>query len=349
MRETGANGTYLDIMRGATTDFREVFDRVSPDIVFSSENRPPLKSLEVSTGSQEDHEYVTQMPRVDLLRFVLPEHNISNTERMARDRTLQIRNALFNFVGLTVWEDIFGEINRYSWDERILIYRFNKLAHDYLETFTTLEAEPLIPARVFKRTAGETPYETAWNPDPPSQDHATLQEEDSFHSGLHVNLFSSPRQKLFSIYHQGHGAVDRFHDNRIIGKLFQVEIPDSWHLVNIWDGLPVEVVEEQGKKWAYAPTELPDPSCVIAALPSLIEVSRTGENWMVSVGADVTGNLRLVGFDLERRPVYRDTVPAGEGLVFGPDSAPANVDGYVMVQLLSDRVVRDVVTVKTLD
>ena len=58
MAKTGANGTYLDIMRGASDEFREIFDDINPDIVFSSENRPPFEGLPYSTGSQEDHEYI---------------------------------------------------------------------------------------------------------------------------------------------------------------------------------------------------------------------------------------------------------------------------------------------------
>jgi hypothetical protein len=347
MARTGANGTYLDIMRGATAQLRETFDRVDPNIVFSSENRPPFAGLALSTGSQEDHDYVAEMPRLDLLRFVLPEHNISNTERMGRDRKNQIRNTVFNLVGFTVWEDVFGEINRYSWDERILITRYNRLVHDHMDAFLTLSPRPLLPTRPLGRSQGSTPHLSAWSPNPETYDHPYPPESGDRFSGLYVNAFPTPGKTLYSLYHDGHGNVDRFHDNRARGKLFRVEVPADWRVVNVWDGRPAEIVEEDGQRWVSVRSELPDPSAVFVAMPRRITIREEEGSWTATVPDPEDGTLRLVGMDTERRPLYGEAVPASRGLGFVPGDIPANVDGYVMVQHLQEGVVTDVAVVRT--
>jgi hypothetical protein len=346
MAKTGANGTYLDIMRGASDEFRKIFDDINPDIIFSSENRPPFEGLPYSTGSQEDHEYIMETPRIDLMKFVLPEHCVSNTERMARNRTKQIRNSIFNLVGFTVWEDIFGEINRYSWDERILITRYNYLAHDHMDAYLSLDPIPLIPTRSIAKSLGDDIFLNAWQADPKTYDHPYPPESDSRHSGLYVNLFKTEDKVLYSLFHEEHYTVDRFHDNRIIGRLFEVDLPDNWHLVNVWDGLPAQIIKKNDKKWAYTDIELPDPSCVFVAMPELIRIVKEKEGWNITVPDQKNGYIQLVGMDTERRPVYANKVPVTEGMLVETGQVEANVNGYIMVQYQSEGVAKDVQVIR---
>jgi hypothetical protein len=124
-----------------------------------------------------------------------------------------------------------------------------------------------------------------------------------------------------------------------------VEVPADWRVVNVWDGRPAEIVEWSGERWVSVQSELPDPNAVFVALPRRIRLREDEGAWVASVEEE--GTLRLVGMDTERRPLYGDGVPAREGLRFAPGDAPANVDGYVMVQYLREGVVRDVVVVHT--
>ena len=285
------------------------------------------------------------MPRLDLLKFVLPEHCTSNTERMARNRTMQIRNTMFNLVGFTVWEDIFGEINRYSWDERVLIYRYNKLVHDHLDAFLSDSPEPLLATRPFGVSAGRDPFENASQENPPTYDFPFPPTYNAHFTGLYVNKFPARNKILYSLYHRDHDNVDRFHDNRLTGRLIKVDIPDGWHMVNIWDGLPIEVVVDNAEKWAYTNLELPDQSCFLVALPEKIVVKKNDTVWTVRVPQAEGGELRLVGMDVDRRPIYAPEVPASRELSFSADQVPANVNGYVMVQYLKNKVVQDVTVV----
>ena len=140
--------------------------------------------------------------------------------------------------------------------------------------------------------------------------------------------------------------MDRFHDNRIIGPLFEVDLPNGWHLVNVWDGLPIRIIEKDNKRWAFADIELPDPTCVFVAMPEHILVQKDQEAWNVKVPDHTEGYLKLVGMDTERRPVYDKEVPVAEGLRIDSGEIEANVNGYVMVQYLTEGVVRDVKVIR---
>jgi hypothetical protein len=241
-----------------------------------------------------------------------------------------------------VWEDIFGEINRYSWNERILITRYNYLAHDHMDAYLSLNPIPLIPTRPIGSSLGEDAFLNASSANPKTYDHPSPTDSESLFSGLFINKFQTKDKILYSLYHKNHDNVDRFHDNRIIGRLFEVDLPDNWHLVNVWDGLPVQIVEKDNKKWVFTETELPDPSCVFVAMPDRISIDKEKDIWKVTVPDADKGELRLVGMDTERRPVYEKGVPVIEGLQIIPDQIVSNVNGYIMVQYLIEGVVKDV-------
>jgi hypothetical protein len=245
-------------------------------------------------------------------------------------------------VGFTVWEDIFGEINRYSWDERILITRYNYLAHDHMDAYLSLDPTPLIPTRPIAASLGDNIFLNAWQTNPHSFDHPYPPESESKFTGLYVNKFPTKDKVMYSLYHKDHYNVDRFHDNRIIGRLFEVDLPDDWHIVNVWDGLPVQIVKIDNKKWIFSDIELPDPSCVFVAMPELISVSKENDRWNVTVPNSKNGELRLVGMDTERRPIYDKEVAVADGLQIYPNQLSANVNGYIMIQFLIKGVVKDV-------
>ncbi len=159
-------------------------------------------------------------------------------------------------------------------------------------------------------------------------------------------MYKTDEKILYSLYHEYHDNVDRFHDNRIIGRLFEVNLPENWHLINIWDGFPARIVEKDNKKWAYTDIELPDPTCVFVAMPELIKVQKVTDGWQVTVPDRTEGYLRLVGMDTERRPVYDKTTPTTEILIVKSGQVESNVNGYIMVQYIMEGVAKDVQVIR---
>jgi len=242
-REINADGVFLDTMNESDIAFREALDKVNPDNVFVSEGRPSLAAAELVTGSWNQQGNATnEMPNVDLFRFVIPEHNVHNINRMARDRVDLIYNALFNGTGFIVWEDIFGEINRYTWNERIMIKRYSRIIHENRDAYLTDRPVPLIP---------------------------------SLHKLLFVNAFPSDEKVVYPAYFyreaggSRHGPT-RMDPKRPNGPFLELDQPADWHYVDVWNHEKIYTDRKNGKTRLIMPEEPPaNMSCIVGMRPNL--------------------------------------------------------------------------------
>jgi hypothetical protein len=308
---TSADGLLLDTMGKSDLNFRIKIDQYNPDAQFVTEGRPGLDGLAVTTTSWDHPRKSQPMPRVDLLRFILPEHRAFQIVRWDRDRTPLIKKAFFNATGYTVWDDIFGEINLQSWDEKILISRYHRIMHDFSSAVNSVRCEPLIPT-----------------------------EKDE----LFVNGFYAADQYLFTLFQANHADVSHFFDNRIIGPVFEATIPEKWHLVDVWNKRPVELKEQH---IIYFPYEMPEDVGCVVAMPELITVEQSNGEWSAGINKPVAGTLELVGVDIGLRNQLVKEVNAGQKLQFSRADVQPSPDGYAMVQYRNqDKEVKDVVLVK---
>lgn len=244
-RATGSDGVFLDTMSESDIAFRRALDAVNPDNVFVSEGRPDLAAAQLVTGSWNQQGNATnKMPNVDLFRFILPEHNVHNINRGARNRQQLILNALFNGTGFIVWEDIFGEINRYTWQERIMIQRYSRIIHENRDAYLTDKPVPLVP---------------------------------DFREDVYVNAFPIATKCVYPVYQLGRDAVDRNIDNRLIGRFMPVDHPDSWHYVDVWNHEAIPTQKYRGVSCLVFPEEPADVMSCILALPSNLEINREDE------------------------------------------------------------------------
>ena len=232
----GADGVFLDTMRDSDIAFREALDAVNPENVFVSEGRPVLADAELVTGSWNQQGAATnKMPNVDLFRFIIPEHNVHNINRSARERRELILNALFNGTGFIVWEDIFGEINRYPWDERIMISRYNRIVHEHRNGYLTDTPEPLIPV---------------------------------LHPDLFVNAFVSDEKAVYPAYVSRHSAASRMDPRRVLGPFLEVDHPEDWRYVDVWNHQPILSRRVADKTQLIMPEELADDMAVVVGMPA---------------------------------------------------------------------------------
>ncbi len=243
----GADGIFLDTMSKSDRAFRDALDTVSPDMVFVSEGRPDLEAAQLVTGSWNQQGTATnEMPNVDLFRFVFPEHNVHNINRAARKRDKLIYNALFNGVGLIVWEDIFGEINRFSWNERILIRRYSRIIHENRDAYLTGNPVPLVA---------------------------------DFRDDLYVNAFPIAEKCVYPAYQLGREKVATRGglDNRLIGPFMEVDHPANWHFVDVWNHQPIPTQKKAGKTCLAFPEEPADVISCIIGMPENLKVERDGD------------------------------------------------------------------------
>ncbi len=245
----GADGIFLDTMSESDIAFRNAVDGVNRDIVFVSEGRPDLEAARLVTGSWNQQGNATnKMPNVDLFRFVFPEHNVHNINRGARERDELIYNALFNGTGLIIWEDIFGEINLFSWSERILIQRYSRIIHENRDAYLTDSPVPLI---------------------------ADLRND------IYINAFPIAEKCVYPVYQLGRENVDRRYDDRLIGPFMEVEHPDNWHYVDVWNHQPIPTEKKNGKTRLIFPEEPSDVMSCIVGLPVNLKVESNGERLQI--------------------------------------------------------------------
>lgn len=253
----GADGIFLDTMDESDVAFREAVDAVSKDIVFVSEGRPDLAAAQLVTGSwNQSGDATNKMPNVDLFRFIFPEHNVHNINRGARKRDELIYNALFNGTGFIVWEDIFGEINKYSWNERILIQRYSRIIHENRDAYLTDNPVPLVP---------------------------------TFRKDLYVNAFPITNKCIYPAYQLGRENVSRAYDNRLIGPFMAVDHPNNWHYVDVWNHQVIPTDRIDGKTRLIFPEEPTDVMSCIVGFPVNLDVTVDGENIMINTANPLPG------------------------------------------------------------
>ena len=246
----GADGVFLDTMSKSDNAFREALDAVNPDNVFVSEGRPDLKAAQLVTGSWNQSGNATnKMPNVDLFRFIIPEHNVHNINRGARKRDELIYNALFNGVGFIVWEDIFGEINRYTWNERVLIRRYSRIIHENRDAYLTANPVPLVP---------------------------------DFRDDLFVNAFPIAEKCVYPAYQLGREKVNRALSNRLIGPFMEVRHPSDWHFIDVWNHQIISTKKINGKTCLVFPEEPTDVMSCIVGMPENLRVEKDDQILRIS-------------------------------------------------------------------
>jgi len=238
----GADGVFLDTMDKTDTSFREALDAVNPDNVFVSEGRPDLAGAQLVTGSWNQSGAATnKMPNVDLFRFVIPEHNVHNINRGARKRDELVLNALFNGTGFIVWEDIFGEINKYSWNERILISRYSRIIHENSDAYLTDNPIPLVA---------------------------------NFRDDLYVNAFPVGNKCVYPAYQLNRDKVNRANDDRLIGAFMAVDHPSDWHFIDVWNHQDIPTDVKDGQTRLIFPEEPTDVMSCIVGMPKNLKVEK---------------------------------------------------------------------------
>ena len=306
----GADGIFLDTMSESDIAFRDAVDAVNPNIVFVSEGRPDLEAARLVTGSWNQQGNATnKMPNVDLFRFVFPEHNVHNINRGARKRDELVYNALFNGTGLIVWEDIFGEINRFSWNERILIQRYSRIVHENRDAFLTETPVPLI---------------------------ADLRDD------LYINAFPVAEKCVYPAYQLGRENVNRSLDNRLIGPFMEVEHPDNWHYVDVWNHRPIPTEKKNGRTRLIFPEESNDVMSCIVGLPVNLKVERNGEKLQIqarepienaSIHINTVNNLTMMEEEVEKIQ--------GNSAVVQISKLKLKYPYLVLVKLIQDNILKD--------
>jgi hypothetical protein len=310
----GSDGVFLDTMDESDVSFRTALDAVNPDNVFVSEGRPNLKAAQLVTGSwNQSGDATNKMPNVDLFRFILPEHNVHDINRSARKRDELVYNALFNGVGFIVWEDIFGEINRYTWNERILINRYSRIIHENRDAYLTANPVPLVPG---------------------------------LRGDLFINAFPVAEKCVYPMFQLGRDQGTRLDPRRLVGPFMEVEDPETWHYVDVWNQQPIGTERKNGRIRLVSPEEPADAMSCIVGMPKNLKADCDGNT--IRIEAEHP----LANAELHINTVDNLTLMEEEGLKIPGNKAAVDVARLkldfpylVLVKLMQDGVLKDEVIV----
>ncbi|HUU27737.1 MAG TPA: hypothetical protein VM123_07985 [archaeon] len=307
-KAVGADGIFLDTMSESDRAFRDALDAVSRDIVLVAEGRPDLEAAQMVTGSWNQRGNATnRMPNVDLFRFIFPEHNVHNINRGARKRDELIYNALFNGVGFIVWEDIFGEINRFPWNERILIRRYSRIIHENRDAYLTGNPVPLV---------------------------ADLRDD------LYVNAFPVDNKCVYPAYHLG--RITGGSGERLIGPFMEVGHPDNWHYVDLWNHQAIRAEKRNGKTTLVFPEEVADVMSCIAAMPENLKVERQGELLRIETAKPLEGaSIQVNTVDNLTMMEEEALKLEGTGGVVQLDNLKLDFPYLVLVKLMQGGILKD--------
>lgn len=206
-----ADGVFLDTMSAISKEFRAQIDRLRPGVVFCAEGRAKGPAFETITGSWDQSPTrggsqgnwaaaVEQMPRVDLWRFLFPEHRlfVINRHAVGDDRINITQRAFFNGMGWVVWQDIFGLVLTYAPEEAALLKKCATLLRQHRAALWCSAPTPLV---------------------------------ETLAVGVYANQFPGEQKRLWTFYNANEHAVD--------APVIQVTPRPGCHFVDIWHGREV--------------------------------------------------------------------------------------------------------------
>ena len=141
------DGLFLDTMNTVPEGFREAMNAVKPGVLFMAEAEPDvIHSYETVTCSWNQFHTDPSMPEANLSRFLFPEHRRFTVARWHTgcQKDMMIERAVFNGMGLVIWQDVFGCRLPYTEAQKEKVREWKKLYTDYMPVFQTENAVPLL-------------------------------------------------------------------------------------------------------------------------------------------------------------------------------------------------------------
>ena len=144
--QTGVDGIFLDTMDNVPAEMRQAVYAVKPSVVFSTEDTPwSRKAIQNITCSWEQYFDVQAMPGCGLLRYLLPGHknHLINRWSIGIQKDDLCKRAVFNGMGLVIWQDIFGVSLPFSSQQKLIISKWKGIYKKYAYIF---QCENPVPA-----------------------------------------------------------------------------------------------------------------------------------------------------------------------------------------------------------
>lgn len=192
LRETGADGLYLDTLAGAAPDFRAASDAVRPGIILQAQSFvAPGELRSHQMGWAEDF-VAGAIPGVLRNRWLERRHQQQVVHRWAADHTGELHTAWMNGAGIVVWENVFGTWNPWSDRDAALARWLGTMQERYADFFADGDWSPLVA------TAASGIYASCWQLGD-ERLYTLVNTRDEAHEGDLLPLEVAPGQAVLDI------------------------------------------------------------------------------------------------------------------------------------------------------
>jgi formylglycine-generating enzyme len=138
-RALGADGVFLDTMKGAAPEFV----RALPGLALEGESTVPLARIGDHHLSWAQWFADSAVPGVIRARWFEQRHMLHHTRRWNRDHSDELRSAWLNGVGMLVWENVFGAWVGWSERDRAMLKAMTAVQRRHVRLLTHGEWTPL--------------------------------------------------------------------------------------------------------------------------------------------------------------------------------------------------------------
>ncbi|MBA5869983.1 MAG: SUMF1/EgtB/PvdO family nonheme iron enzyme [Nitrospira sp. CR2.1] len=148
VRETEADGVYLDTMSEAPGGLRAVLDGVGSGLVLEGEGALPLERVHEHLMSWAQNFGDGEVPGILRNKWLERRHMMHQTGRWQRDRYRQLQTAWMNGSGVVVWENVFGSWVGWSARDRATLRTMLRIQRHFADIFSGEGWTPLVQTEV---------------------------------------------------------------------------------------------------------------------------------------------------------------------------------------------------------
>jgi gamma-glutamyl hercynylcysteine S-oxide synthase len=143
LKDTGADGVFLDTVAAADRGFLDTLRRERRDAAVYPELVPPLVNLPWLGGCWQ--QFTVPTPPLALIhKWLDPRFCPRLVDRYARSHAQELAIAFLHGTGHVVWENVFGWWNPWSDDDRLLLKKTSAILKGYEDFFRDPDWEPYV-------------------------------------------------------------------------------------------------------------------------------------------------------------------------------------------------------------
>ncbi|HMU28951.1 MAG: SUMF1/EgtB/PvdO family nonheme iron enzyme [Nitrospira sp.] len=157
VKETEADGVYLDTMPEAPEGLRALLDEIDSGLVLEGEGALPLNRVHDHLMSWAQHFDDGEIPVILRNKWFERRHMMHQTARWQRDRHRQLQTAWMNGSGMVVWEVVFGSWVGWSARDRAILRTMLPIQRHFAGLFSGEGWTPLV------QTEAANVYATLWD------------------------------------------------------------------------------------------------------------------------------------------------------------------------------------------